>query len=93
MHTQGAMSNAREISAKSIVGPWSKLKSAYNTKTPTIVKAVDAYLLFCLFLSLLQLVYCVATKGLYYHQFLGALFATAGSFVMAGKSSETASID
>jgi oligosaccharyltransferase complex subunit epsilon len=63
---------------------WSKLKTAYSSKTTPQVKALDGYLLFCFVTGMLQLAYCIATRGAYYQAFLGGFIACVGSFVLAG---------
>ena len=63
---------------------WSKLKMAYSSKTTPQVKALDGYLLFCFVTGMLQLAYCIATRGAYYQTFLGGFIACIGSFILTG---------
>lgn len=63
---------------------WDKLKTAYLGKTPLKAKALDAYLLCCFMMGILQLAFCIATKGRNYQQFLAGFLSCVGSFVMAG---------
>lgn len=63
---------------------WHRLCSAYVTKTPPLVKSLDSYLLFCFLTGILQVVYCLLTRGRHYQSFLGGFIACVGSFVLVG---------
>lgn len=61
---------------------WERLKAAYKEKTPGKIRALDAYLLYCFMTGILQLLYCIITKGKNYQSFLGGFVACVGSFVL-----------
>jgi hypothetical protein len=63
---------------------WSKLRTAYIDKTPASIKALDVYLLYCFATGMLQLAYCIVTRGKNYQSFLGGFLSCVGSFVLAG---------
>jgi hypothetical protein len=65
---------------------WERLRTAYTEKTPTNIKALDAYLLYCFVTGILQFVYCLSTRGKNYQAFLGGFIACVGSFVLTGKN-------
>ena len=54
----------------------------YTSKTDTTVRAIDAYLLFCVATGLLQLAYFAAVKGRPYQSFVAGFVSSLGSFVL-----------
>lgn len=66
---------------------WHSLTSAYLAKTPVSLRALDAYLLFCIMTGVLQALYCLLTRGHAYQSFLSGFIACVGSFVLAGMPS------
>ena len=63
---------------------WHKLSTAYTSKMSAQIRALDVYLLFCFATGMLQLAYCIVTRGAYYQTFLAGFISCVGAFVLAG---------
>lgn len=61
----------------------SRLLVSYQ-KTPSLLKIIDAYLVFLMITGLTQLIYCLLTKQYPYNAFLASFCTSVGNFVLAG---------
>ncbi len=61
---------------------WERVKRGYLRETSVQVRALDAYLLFCMAIGALQVVYLICTAGRAYQSFLAGFIAAVGSFVL-----------
>ena len=73
-------------------GVYKKLIQSYQTKTPSRIKLLDAFLLFLFVTGVLQFIYCVLLSDYPFNSFLagyvltftyGSFSATVGQFVFA----------
>lgn len=68
-----------------LVDAWSILCYEYKSQTPAHIKVIDAYLLYVVATGILQLLYIVLVRGRPYQYFVTGLFASFGSFFLAGR--------
>ena len=54
----------------------------YMTETPSHLKAIDAFMIFCIYLGLLQFVYCLIVGTYPFNAFLAGFGSTVGQFVL-----------
>ncbi|KAL4399339.1 oligosaccharyltransferase complex subunit epsilon [Malassezia pachydermatis] len=64
-------------------GVYKKLIQSYQTKTPSRIKLLDAFLLFLFVTGVLQFIYCVLLSDYPFNSFLAGFSATVGQFVFA----------
>lgn len=62
-----------------------KLQTSYLAKTPTSLKALDAYMIFLALTGVVQFVYMLLVGNFPYNAFLSGFIGSVGSFVLAGK--------
>ncbi|KAJ2161349.1 Dolichyl-diphosphooligosaccharide-protein glycosyltransferase subunit dad1 [Coemansia sp. RSA 552] len=66
--------------AREILG---KLTRDYTASTPLRLRVIDAYMVFCMAVGLLQFVYCVLAGSFPYNAFLAGFGSAAACFVFA----------
>ncbi|KAJ2779356.1 Dolichyl-diphosphooligosaccharide-protein glycosyltransferase subunit dad1 [Coemansia javaensis] len=59
------------------------LARSYASSTPQRLKAIDAYMAFCVAVGVLQLAYCVLAGTFPYNAFLAGFGSAVGCFVFA----------
>ena len=63
---------------------FAKLSENYSTKTPQLLKIIDAYLLFVMASGIIQFLYMIIAGNYPYNAFLSGFASTVGTFVLAG---------
>ena len=75
-----------DVDVRGLGESWCLLGKLYSEKTPSLVKAMDAYLLYVVATGILQLVYEIAVlRGRFYQYFVTGFFSSLGAFALAGK--------